>query len=290
MFKGFMEASDEDIRTRRGVVYVIEFEDGYWYCGSTWQSFYKRYGTASIGRSCLIPSKKVRRHLATGKQYKIWLSSKKFSSEDDLRNEEFRLIASRITKDRKCLNQRTSDENFATRRASFKLRDPNGSVYEFNSVKDAKKTIGATSHTQVSAVLAGRFRSVCGWTLPETKGPTGRECYLKPCELVDPNGNVVSFKSINHAIEVVGTISVRGLLNGKSTTARGWKLKNAPKRKYIPVKLVSPSGRKHTFPSRKAAADHIGCCNQLVSMLCLGKASAAKGWTLDGEQEVRHGR
>lgn len=282
MLEGFSLASNKEITNRQGVVYLIRFSDGSFYIGSTGQTFRRRYGTIDLHDSHLIPSKAFQSKLSEQVSYEVHFHREVCTDKGHRIRLEDTLISSNIDSDN-CLNLRTSENNFAARHQCT-LVSPRGDVVEFESVNQATEFIGASNYSQVSQVLNGRMRSVCGWTLEGTDGPIGHACHHKPCEIVDPNGVLHRFNSQKEAKEAIGVASVHPLLFGDSTTLKGWHLPGVTRRKYMTTKLVSPDGELFTFPSRLAASKHIGCCNQLVSMLFNGKVKSAKGWTVQEDK------
>lgn len=98
------------------------------------------------------------------------------------------------------------------------------------------------------------------------------------------------FRSQKEAQDAIGVASVVGLLNGTDTTLKGWTLPGVLRRKYLPVTVISPAGEVIKFPSRLAASKAIGCANQIVSEMCLGRRASINGWKLAGPCVNRVGR
>lgn len=288
MFDGFYVADQLDLRSRRGVVYVINFMNGRWYCGSTSQSFRLRYGTINLKKSALLTSSAVKENVAAS-DYVVWLHCMEFSDHRSRLEKEFLVIGDNHRSNAMCLNQTNVFESSHNRR-KVELKSPTGAIVEFDSVKDAQVYIGATSHTQISCLLNGRFKSTLGWTLPGYYGKKSSELHEKSCTLIDPDGITRHFKSRQEAARAIGVRCVHELIDGFNTTIKGWTLPGRKKRKYLPLKVVSPSGVVHSFPSRLAASKAMGCCNQAVSMLCHGKITSVKGWVLAEPCENRVGR
>lgn len=290
MLDGFYLPSEEDITTCKGVVYLIAFYDESFYIGSTSQCFRKRYGTISLRDSHLVANSSIKRKLDGGVIYEVFLHQNKSMNDEDRFALEYLLIEQNI-RSKRCLNLRTESENFGVRR-QCSLKSPDGVVVEFESVKQARDFIGASNHSQISQVLNGRVLSVCGWTLPGTVGPVGSDIKKKPCVLIDPSGKRIEFESYGDASKIIGVSQncISLLVLSKVTTLRGWTNSNKASRKYIPVKLISPNGTIREFASRLEASKSIGCCNQLVSNLCYGKAAHAKGWKLAESPRLRDGR
>jgi hypothetical protein len=277
VLKDFALASDSDVTSIENIVYLIVFSDESFYIGSTGQCFRRRYGTIRLNDSYLLANDDIKSKLDAGLSYDVYLHIARFDSDRGRLQLEDSLIKEHISSI-KCLNMRTHDENFGTRRRCS-LVSPQGELVEFQSVDEATRVTGATNHSQISQVLNGRMRSVCGWRLPETEGLTGHAMLQKPCVLIDPNGVEHSFASYQEAERTIGACGVGDLIRGHSTTIKGWHLPGVKPRKYMRTVLISPSGEKVVFPSRLEASKVIGCCNQLVSMLIQGKVKTAKGWT-----------
>jgi len=288
MLDGFVIASKNDLKTKTGVIYLVVFDDGCFYIGSTSQSIRLRYGTYDLSRSCLLASAKLARKLTECISYTVYLYSECGLCDQERLKFEYSLIDSHINEP-ECLNFRSTSESLSRRRACL-LKSPSGTVIRFDSVEDACQSVGAKNHSQVSQVLNGRMKSVLGWTLPDVQGPVGHKLLFKKCELLDQNGVLHNFESYKDAAKVVGVRSVQKLLDGTLTTIKGWTVPGTKRRKYIPLKLISPNGEVIAFSSRVEASIAIGCCNQLVSLLCTGKCSHAKGWTLAEQPELRDGR
>lgn len=289
MIDGFHKATESDIVTRMGVVYLVGFEDGCFYIGSTSQSFRKRYGTISLRDSQLVANSCMKNKLASGVDCEVFLHENENANSQDRLAFEHSIIEQHINSPF-CLNLRTENENFGVRH-KCSLKSPEGVVVDFESVMQARDFVGASNHSQISQVLNGRMLSVCGWTLPETTGLVGRDISKKACVLIDPSGKQVEFSSYGDASKAVGVNQncINLLITSKVTTLRGWTLPGKASRKYIPLKLVSPDGEIVEFASRVEASRTIGCCNQLVSILCQGKASHAKGWRLAEPPRMRIG-
>jgi hypothetical protein len=290
MLDGFHLATEQEITTRKSVVYLIAFDDSTFYIGSTSQTFRRRYGTISLRDSHLVANSTIQRKLDDGVDYKVFFHSITGLATEARLAFEFSLIEQNI-RSPLCLNLRTENDNFGSYHACS-LKSPEGVVIDFESVKQARDFIGASNHSQISQVINGRMLSACGWTLPETTGPVGSAVRKKKCVLLDPAGNAMEFASYGDAALAIGVSqnNIASLVECTVTTLKGWTIPGKPSRKYIPLKLLSPHGEVMEFPSRLQASKFIGCCNQLVSSLCSGKVKTAKGWALAEAPRMREGR